>query len=499
MSILDELDKYLDQIQYPEDKLLLEEALKASKSGALRAAYIMIWLACVESLKRRFKEIAKYDNTANEIIGQIKEKEDKHHSVDEFILRKARDYGFLSESEYGQLDSIYKMRCIYGHPYEEKPYEEEIVSAACLVTGYVLSKPTKLRYGFCDRLLNTLLNDSKCLDDYANSVKEFARLVIPKIDDKIYSWFLEKYWAKLENIASDITFDITFEKIFKRGVWFSQECLEIIGTDIYDSSEWHVKVSTFPESFIHIFSDHLLYSKIGGLAQDSLIGHMLDRSKNLPRILWIIEQLFQQGVLTERQKERFIEHVKIVDINNLYASGIKLIFCYERVISELKSHDWYRQNPTIYFISQKGPIEIRELSPEQQTTLGRNILQCADGNAKSAIYMIDHLLNTANQWPVDFIKGLFSECFVNEKNQIRFKEKYLSKILDILDNYDSNSRAIILEELIESINHGTFAGSKYWEERDIDQVITKLSKYDWTSKLCQILESKKQLLQETDS
>jgi len=495
MSILDELYKYLDQVQYLEDKLLLEEAVKASKSGALRAAYIMIWLACVESLKRRFKEMAKYDNTAGEIIGQIKEKEDKHHSVDKLILDEAHDYGFLSELEYGQLNNIYKMRCIYGHPYEEKPCEEEIVSAACLVTEYVLSKPTKLGRGFCDRLLNTLLNDSECLDDYANSVKEYARLVMPRIDDKIYSWFLEKYWTELEKIASDIT----FKKIFKRGIWFSQECLKIIGTDIYDSSQWHAKVSTFPESFIHIFSDHLLYSKIGELAQDSLIGHMLDRSKNEPGILRIIEQLLQQGVLTERQKERFIEHVKIIDINNLYASRIKLIFCYERVISELKSHDWYRQNPAIDFISLKGPIEIGELPPEQQTTLGRNILQSAEGNARSAINMIDQLLNAANQWPVDFIKGLFEECFINEKNQIRFKEKHLTKILDILDNYDSKSRAIMLEELIESINHGTFKGSNYWEELDIDQVITKLSKYDWTSKLCQILESKKQLLKEADS
>ena len=55
VRILD-LGKYTAEILACEDRPLFEEAVKAARVGALRASYLMIWLSCAESLKRRFRE-----------------------------------------------------------------------------------------------------------------------------------------------------------------------------------------------------------------------------------------------------------------------------------------------------------------------------------------------------------------------------------------------------------------------------------------------------------
>ncbi|MDD3949194.1 MAG: hypothetical protein PHT43_07000, partial [Anaerolineaceae bacterium] len=51
-----DLSGYAKKILSKEDHPLFDDAVEAGKAGALRAAYVMIWLACAESLKRRFRE-----------------------------------------------------------------------------------------------------------------------------------------------------------------------------------------------------------------------------------------------------------------------------------------------------------------------------------------------------------------------------------------------------------------------------------------------------------
>ncbi|MHB9091106.1 MAG: hypothetical protein ACYC7H_06775, partial [Chloroflexota bacterium] len=58
------LSRFLEEVASPEDKILFQEAVDAAAGGAYRAAYIMTWLSCAESLKRRFSELATRDNTA---------------------------------------------------------------------------------------------------------------------------------------------------------------------------------------------------------------------------------------------------------------------------------------------------------------------------------------------------------------------------------------------------------------------------------------------------
>ena len=127
-----DIANYADKILSKEDRPLFEEAVAAGKSGALRATYVMIWLACAEALKRRFREAQKRDHAAGQIVGGIKSKERDHKSVDKFVLEEAKGYGFVSDSGYTILNHIYEMRCLYAHPYEEAPSQEQVSCAASI-------------------------------------------------------------------------------------------------------------------------------------------------------------------------------------------------------------------------------------------------------------------------------------------------------------------------------------------------------------------------------
>ena len=64
-----DLDHYEQKIESGDDDPLFREAVRAAQAGALRASYIMVWLACAESLKRRFREARVRDHQAGVIVG----------------------------------------------------------------------------------------------------------------------------------------------------------------------------------------------------------------------------------------------------------------------------------------------------------------------------------------------------------------------------------------------------------------------------------------------
>ena len=155
-----DLSKYAEKIFAKDDLPLFSEAAVAANAGALRAAYVMIWLSCAESLKRRFRESSKYDNAAGRILARIDSLEKSERSVDKVLLKEAREYGFISDYGFTVLSQAYDLRCVYGHPYREAPSQEQVVCAAASVVSLVLSQPVKLRYGFGKRLLNDMLGNS---------------------------------------------------------------------------------------------------------------------------------------------------------------------------------------------------------------------------------------------------------------------------------------------------------------------------------------------------
>jgi len=483
-----DLSNYANKILADEDRPLFDDAVQAGKAGALRAAYVMIWLSCAESLKRRFREAQKRDSAAGRIVGDIETKEREHKSVDKFVLGKAHEYGFVSDSGLTILNHVYEMRCLYGHPYEEAPSQEQVSHAAAVVVEHVLSKPVKLRHGFGQELLKSLLDDRSFLDDQETAVVAFAKDILPRIDETIHGWLLDKYWEKLEIIADDSSMAI----FSRRGTWFCRTMLIEIGVDVFSHNEWHNRSGRFPKTLMRVCNIADIFKEVGKRAQDSLVGSILAESSTRPSVLTHLERLSNDGTLSKRQQERFTEYVSEMQISAIRSAGLSMKTCYGKLIDAMKSHNWYVQNPAIDLVVSNGPDQASELDEDQQVNLGRNILQCADGTEKSACKFLEELSEDGSSWPLDILRGIALESFTNEDNQIRFKDRHLGRVLSALDHLKKKQQDQLISEIAASVDAGI---PKDWIDRDdFENAIDTVKAYTWTAPLVTSLEAKAALL-----
>ena len=479
-----DLISYANNIFSTEDYPLFDEAIKAGKTGALRASYLMIWLACAESLKRRFREAQKRDGAAGRIVGEIESKEREHKAVDKFVLTKAHKYGFVSDSGNTILNHIYEMRCLYGHPYEEAPSQEQVSHAAAVVVEHVLSKPVKLRHGYGEQLLKSLLHEPSFLDDQQTAVEAFARDILPRLDESVHGWLLENYWAELEKFVSDSSMSL----FSRRGTWFSRTMLMEVDVEVFSHDQWHDGTSKFPKVLMHVCGIAGVFAEIGKRAQDSLVGLILAESRTRASVLTHLERLNNDNALTDRQQDRFIERISEMEISAIYSAGLSTRFCYGRLIDAMKSYSWYAQNPAIDLVVSNGRHRAAELGEEQQVNLGRNILQCAEGEGRSASRFLEELSKDGSSWPFDVLRGIALESFTNENNQIRFKFRHLGQVISALSQQNEKQQDQLISEIAASVDEGTFRSRV--DHDDIENALKLLTDCPWAEPLTAVLKAK---------
>lgn len=478
-----DLRLYAERVLSPEDRPLFDEAVEAASAGALRAAYVMIWLSCAESLKRRFNEAKRRDNTAGKIVGEMNRMEAQQKAVDRFLLDRAREYGILSATGHTLLKQVYEMRCIYGHPYEEAPSPEKVMDGAATVIEQVLSQPVKLREGYGRQLLRSLLEERNFLDDQESAVSAFTKDVLRRIDDNIHVWLLNECWEELEKLSDDPSMAV----FLRRGVWFSSAMLSVVGTTVMAEEDWHVSCGRFPKTLMRVCSVAELFRSLGELAQNSLVGSVLDESRTHAAVLTYLERLNNAGELSQRQQERFLDHISRMKISDIRVSGLSTKTCYDKLVDAIKSYDWYIQNPAINAFISNGPDQAARLTEDQQVNLGRNILQAAEGRARSASGFLNRLADESN-WPTDIVRGIVLESFTNESNEIRPKDRRIKSVLSVLDQFDEEPRNKIVAEAMASIDAGT---PQDWVVReDLDSTFEALSNFGWAEPLANSLESK---------
>lgn len=191
-------ESMLSHIENVQDRILVKEAVLAYHGHALRAAYVMIWIACAESIKRRISESAGWDKEAESLLTRIQGLEHNQKAIDGKILEFAVALGLIDGIEAEQLGTVYKNRNIYGHPYERTPSEVEVIGAIELVCDAVLSKPLRYKHRFIKCLQDDLFSNKSFLDDTDGAVDEYVdNFVLKRIDPCAYKILVERCWKGL--------------------------------------------------------------------------------------------------------------------------------------------------------------------------------------------------------------------------------------------------------------------------------------------------------------
>jgi hypothetical protein len=472
-----DITSYSERIYYEEDKTLFSEAVLCAERGALRAAYIMIWLSCAESFKRRFREAMIRDSVAGRVVGEINTKEEQQKSVDKYLIDEACKYGFILASDKIRLMHIYQMRCLYGHPYEEAPTIEQVQHAASTVVELVLSKTITLKHGFINQIIEDLMRKHNYLDDHDEAVWRFADDIVQRIDSSLYKWMLNEYFSKLEPIAKDPTMRL----YYKRGLWFCDRMLHNCGVDCIPSEKWHDYIIQYPLTLSIICGVITRFPQINVIAQDSLVGLLIEQDK-----LKVLENLMEYGCLSERQAQRFHEHVESMSCFEQNRAGLGITYSYSTIIEALKHQNWYKQEPASRIVFNYQTEELEKLTDEQQIILGRNIAQVGEGCERFTCNMLSRFKEYIHLWPFDMIFGLFIELFTNENHEIRFKTRNMSNILDALDLLTNAQKAAMVSKISESIGIGKLRSS-HSILQDFKHTIRVLDNYEWAKLLKETL------------
>ena len=385
------LSDIASRISHDEDRCMFEDVAKTIRAKANRSAYIMIWITCAESLKRRLLWSSEKDSQAGKLWGEIEEAEGKHHAVDAKLVDACKKIGIISDVESTRLSQIYENRNIYGHPYNVAPDQASILAAVNTVVDAVLSKENKLRHAYAEERLKFLTQDATYLEDDVKKVEDYAVLVADRMDRNVHKYFLMRYIEAIETIWSDPE-----QKTFKRrGQWFCRRFLEYVRADtIILADEWHDLMAKMPNFISWLAGWRFVFPSLSEAAKDEAVLKNIEMSGGNPQRLNMLYTLSSEGYLSESQRARFDEKCKSLTPYELGETEIPLAYVIEEVLKRLSS-PWYgtaNSGATILFWTKVRELSV--ISTECQHKVGARLADAALSNAFDAMHAVKRIADS---------------------------------------------------------------------------------------------------------
>ncbi len=476
-------NEYIKKIPEDTDKVLITDAVKVINCGQYRAAYILIWLACIESIVERFKQLSRTDPAAKKIYDEITNTANGKQATDKIILTKAKEYGFIDAIEENKLKQIYENRCIYAHPYNASPKLENVDSAFVDVIDIILAKTLYFTKNNIKQEISKLTDNMLYVANFPASIERHTNLLLNRIDTDNLILFINEYLKKLDQY---LTKNTKIQEV-NLGINILYVLLKKLDIAKLPNADWHQITMNLKIVDSFILLEPALFSKIGFDAQNTL----LTKAKNLINsylpVLNGVITLIKANILTVDQYNIIQQELNDLSLEVFANSDADLNFLYDRIISDLKSYTWPVQSPAILALINKKST-IKNLSIDKQIELGRNVLQTAEGSELKARDFIES--QDIYSWPVNFLKGIIFEVFVNENNEIRYKGQCINSVLSIINNIEAAARDAILKDLIETISRSNIKrGQEYTLSRILIQD-KNLQNTEWWNEIISIIETK---------
>lgn len=179
----------LNKIKNEEDKILITDAIKLADSGFLRASYIMSFLACIESLKRRFIELGKKDSTIGRINTEIRSREERHESIEKYVISKAKELMLIDDIEKSKLEYFWGMRSVYSHPYEQNPSYLDCQHIINSIYEIILSKPLLIRTGILSSIIKRITDEESYIRNDNCEIDSFVKELFIRVDPTCFTYF----------------------------------------------------------------------------------------------------------------------------------------------------------------------------------------------------------------------------------------------------------------------------------------------------------------------
>ena len=426
------------------DKILLDEARRCQEAGALRAAFILTWIAVAEGLRWRFREMSLRDGQMARWMTETDRQEASGATIDQRLLDHAKTSGLVSEPEFRKLSYLKDMRNSFAHPTGEAPTAAEVSAALQVAVDVVLSRPPLLGHGFARELTENLFTDLHYLDDVEDKVTSYIDQLCPLLHPDVIPWLVEQIITRLDAILADPQLAL----FARRAIWFGRQLLA--SADVDASPRWRIEsmLISHPLAACLIAGDIRVFPRLGERLGDMIFGWLAEPAPAgrvvQPSVvaLTMLISLDDADLLDERQQQRLTSAIGNIPYSIL-EQGAPFRVWARRIIDELGTHNWYVQNPAASALNDIGPKTIESCDSSILESLGRALLAAADGTAKDAVALISRLYyNDGREWPADFIRGLLLETVLREDGTFRVKPDLLPKVAVIVTDHPAGELII---------------------------------------------------------
>lgn len=424
-----------------EDLTLFDEIITCMENEAYRSASILIWISVLESLVRKLNILAQDDHEIREFMDNFKDNKNEKG-----LLLKCENLNLINQIEYGQLDTIRRARNEYAHPTDNSPTKEEVELYLYFAVEYVLSKPNLYSINVAKKELRNILNDSNFLGNASNQqVVEYASTFTRKISNnyldeiikKLFKMIERKYNENNPNNHSCIQHGLIYAKV-----------LILNNLEYLTSENSNYLIDEYKITSCHLFSNHEIWEDLDSRSKERIFNYSKDYE-----ICHITKMEFLNKFYRLYKSEKLDDELKTEYTNILYETSLEtLLYCnipaneyYDKLIEELASRNYYRQNPAAKIIMK---TDLSIFNHEQLEQIGRNILQSAEGGANDSERAINKFKIITP--PKSFLKGLLFETLINDNYELRIKPKFFEEVITITKNSEYGEE--LFNEFLDAIN-----------------------------------------------
>jgi hypothetical protein len=431
----DDLAALRERLWYPNvDGVLFDEAVRCFEQGAYRAALVMTWLAIAEGLRHRFKVAAERDPELTSLLEELAQREKERYAIDSFLLDKAKRHELISDHEHRDLAHIRDQRNRYGHPSGVSPSRTQVLAALDTAVHTVLSRPAQHRKEWAAALVDRAATDRTFFPRDPDALRTYAGQIDALLTEEARRHLVLAAVKELDDLTDDPARSDLAGKVATLAGAILAAHPELIGVlDLAGRLAWRERgaalVCLRPEVF----------ARLGGPLPGAALASVLEPPAAASpdwqpdvRFLIAVQELHEAHPLPPVWAEQLDKHLTALPLNELAGLDFPAGPLASRMIDEMRSHNWTRQNQACRALANLGPAWCAKLAEPVQEQLGRNVLQSAEGDAKDASWLLTRIGFAADDWPSRFLYGIAVECVVNDHGRLRLKTEACDRVEALL-------------------------------------------------------------------
>lgn len=432
-----------------DDKVLFDEALGCLQNGQKRASYIMAWIMIVESLKRKIKILSNFgDSKSNEATEKIEKAESDKISTDKLIFEEAQKCGIIDTVDMSTINFLWQQRCLFAHPYNIQPEEDEVRYIITQGIKLVLSKEVFYSKDFLAELADNLANKPFYLSAENDKITQFARNLISRTPTSLHPFLFKTLLFKIGEIS---TKPEKFNELRKIRI-----CIVLLfknTTLSLESGEWSIehRVTNYPfECFIG-FVHPEIWQKLPDRIKEMLIDYFTNESdpNKLIHLKSIGKNLNRQNVLTIELKEKYVKKINSFRFDSAIDFYGDDLSQFARIKSELESWQFDQQNAVIDYIKEERGIKwLESVDKENQFYLGRLLRACAANGHWKTQSIIESIVNKSFEVPEEIKAGISYACFISKQDKYFLNSIFVVRAIKLLEQINLDLQKSIYCKII---------------------------------------------------